>query len=42
MDAYKIFIDDKEVVLTALELKILFLMLVVFFLTIVKKVLLNY
>lgn len=27
MDAYKIFIDDKEVVLTALELKILFLML---------------
>ena len=27
MDAYKIFIDDKEVILTALELKILFLML---------------
>ena len=27
MDAYKIFIDDKEVVLTALELKILFFML---------------
>ncbi len=27
MDAYKIFIDDKEVVLTGLELKILFLML---------------